>query len=307
LENIQDLRGVNVLDEKEFFDEFMVKEIFEASDLQWKTLSDIYDDYSHKQKFYDEICDEIIKHIKKDMTIEIQSINGRSKDPKHLVEKIIRKRGKEQNHKYAGINVCNYEHIIKDLVGVRILTLSKEDWEKVHDWLMQKFNPDIHSDAEIRMDEEPQAYTRYGDRDIFHGKIRQEHSNKGYRSQHYVVFYKSVYCEIQVRTLAEEVFGEFDHKVRYPYRDENNFLKRYTGIVSQFMNSVDELISTCFQMQETGWDTNNNYFTDEHYIDWKNTSKEKFQATIKKTSTKEEDLLQAANNIITRKGDNNER
>lgn len=122
------------------------------------------------------------------------------------------------------------------------------------------------------MKEPPVAYTRYGDRDIFKDKIRQEHSNKGYRSQHYVVGYKQCYCEIQVRTLSEEVLGEFDHKVKYPYRNQNNFLRRYTNTLSQLLDGVDELISTCLQMGEDGWEVNNGYYSEDVYIDWKHIS-----------------------------------
>ena len=77
------------------------------------------------------------------------------------------------------------------------------------------------------------AYIRYGDRDVFHGKIKTDYSNKGYRSQHYILKRDGVYFEIQVRTLAEEVYGEFDHRVRYPNEEENKFLIRYANIVSK--------------------------------------------------------------------------
>ena len=57
-----------------------------------------------------------------------------------------------------------------------------------------------------------------------------------------------------MRTLSEEVFGEFDYKVKYPYRDNNKFLIRYSNTLSQLLDSVDELISTCFQLNDSGWD-----------------------------------------------------
>lgn len=164
------------------------------------------------------------------------------------------------------------------MIGVRILVLSKEEWEGIFDLLCEKF-PD-EKEADINMAERPIAYTRYGDRDIFKGKIHKEHTNKGYRSQHYVVRYKKEYCEIQVRTLTEEVYGEFDHKVKYPYREDNKFLKRYTNSMSQLLDSVDELISTCFQMCEDGWENCNSYFEEDIYEDWQHTSQK-----VKKETT----------------------
>ena len=135
------------------------------------------------------------------------------------------------------------------------------------------------------MAERPIAYTRYGDRDIYKDKIYKEHSNRGYRSQHYIVRFNGVYCEIQVRTLAEEVYGEFDHRVKYPYREDNKFLIRYTGTLAQLLDSVDELISTCEQLRD-GWEDCGRYYDDDEYIDWTNISM-KSEHIIEKESTDE--------------------
>lgn len=259
-----------MLNQDTFFDKFKVKDLFEKSGLEWETLEKIYDDYSGRYDDIKNTCREIDQTIADNITIPIHSIRSRVKDPEHLIEKIIRKRGKEQKEKYSQINAENYLDIIRDFIGIRILVLSKEEWEGIFDWMVTAFSG--KSDAIGTMEERPVAYTRYGDRDIFGDKIHKEHTNKGYRSQHYIVKYKNYYCEIQVRTLAEEVFGEFDHKVKYPYREDNKFLKRYTTSVSQLLDSVDEIISTCFQLGETGWENCNSYYEDDRYVDWQNIS-----------------------------------
>lgn len=217
-------------------------------------LEQIYENYSRYRNELECLCKELERYISDHLSAStdgkkvFHSIRCRTKDQDHLIEKIIRKSGKEFSHKYQGIDVSNYCEIVRDLIGVRILVFSKEDWEAVFDKLVSIFPQDTASD--IHMAEEPVAYTRYSDRDIFKGKIQKEHSNKGYRSQHYVVWYKSCYCEIQVRTLTEEMYGEFDHIVKYPYRDDNKFLLCYTRTLSQLLGSVDELISTCFQLAD---------------------------------------------------------
>ena len=72
---------------------------------------------------------------------------------------------------------------------------------------MYLFLKSLSETSVLKFVEEPIAYTRYGDRDIYQDKIHEEHTNKGYRSQHYIVKYEDVYCEIQARTLAEEVLA----------------------------------------------------------------------------------------------------
>ena len=60
---------------------------------------------------------------------------------------------------------------------------------------------------------------------FFNYTIHKEYTDKGYRSQHYIFKYGNYYFEVQVRTIAEEVYAEFDHYVKYPYRENNHFLK----------------------------------------------------------------------------------
>lgn len=263
-----------MLDKDQFFEKYKVKKEFEESDLSWDTLEAIYDDYCSREQEIDLCTKELEQYIRNNMQAQIHSIRCRKKDPYHLIEKIIRKRGVEQSNKYKGINVDNYREIVRDLIGVRILIFSKEEWVGVFEDILNLFESSVAHEGQWFIAEAPVAYTRYGDRDIFTDKIHVEHSNKGYRSQHYIIFFNQYYCEIQVRTLTEEVYGEFDHKVKYPYRNDNKFLVRYTTTLSQLLGSVDELISTCFQMQPEGWEHCSKYYKEDKYIDWMNISKQ---------------------------------
>lgn len=301
-----------MLDKEAFFKKYSVQEYFQKSGLDWKNLEDIYDDYvQYRNTELDGLCVELENflmenfnvHSSSNGDIPLHSIKGRVKSPEHLVEKIIRKRGKEHSYKYKDIDVSNYKSIVRDLIGIRILVLAKEEWEGIFDEIVSLFPQNDSSD--IRMVESPKAYTRYGDRDIFKGKIVSEHSNKGYRSQHYVICFKGVYCEIQVRTLSEEVFGEFDHKVKYPYRDNNKFLIRYSNTLSQLLDSVDELISTCFQLNDSGWDMCDKYYENDKYIDWKNIDQEQRhsmdRSSVIQCKDNKIDMKQSAINIFIRK------
>lgn len=301
-----------MLDKEAFFKKYSVQEYFQKSGLDWKNLEDIYDDYvQYRNTELDGLCVELENflmenfnvHSSSNGDIPLHSIRGRVKSPEHLIEKIIRKRGKEHSYKYKDIDVSNYKSIVRDLIGIRILVLAKEEWEGIFDEIVSLFPQNDSSD--IRMVESPKAYTRYGDRDIFKGKIVSEHSNKGYRSQHYVICFKGVYCEIQVRTLSEEVFGEFDHKVKYPYRDNNKFLIRYSNTLSQLLDSVDELISTCFQLNDSGWDMCDKYYENDKYIDWKNIDQEQRHSmdrlSVIQCKDNKIDMKQSAINIFIRK------
>lgn len=304
-----------MLDKTHFFEKYKMEDEFEKSDFRWDTLEAIYEDYTspkEEERILQSVKD-LEKYIwthMKETEAEVHSIRCRRKAPEHLLEKIIRKCVKEQSKKYRDIGVHNYKEIVRDLIGVRILTLAKEDWEGVHDAVIKMFPAsEQNCPNTCIMAELPIAYTRYGDRNIFKGKIRAEHTNKGYRSQHYVVQFHGYYCEIQVRTLAEEVYGEFDHKVKYPYRNNNRFLRRYTNTLSQLLASVDELISICFQMDAEGWEQNSRYYVDDEYIDWRKIAQPIADKEQKKRQDRSYDSLPDkieigayANPIILRKG-----
>lgn len=303
-----------ILDKEIFLNKYHLKECFESSQLSWDTLEDIYRNYLNLQQSekFKNICRDFEDYCRNNInpSVPIHSIRCRSKDPEHVIEKIIRKRGKELNHKYKDIDSTNYAEIIRDLIGLRILVIKKEDWECVFDALVAAF-PNSQNQQDMYIAEEPVAYIRYGDRDIFNDKIHKEYSNKGYRSQHYIVKFKGYFCEIQVRTLAEEVYGEFDHMVKYPYRNDNHFLIRYTNTLSKLTDSIDEIMSTCLQINETGWVYCSQYFDEDKYLDWKKTSQrvcQKIPECDSESASSTSSVNSAinvrayANNILYRKG-----
>ena len=297
--------GCKDLEREMFFEKYKVEKYFEISGLKWETLKAIYNDYENDEKFFTQCATNLQSYITENLTHKVHSVQCRIKDGEHLIEKIIRKCGREQLGKYSGIDETNYREIVRDLVGVRILLFSKEGWEGVFDDLIRIFPAE--GNGSLFMKEEPVAYTRYGDRDIFRDKIHAEYTNKGYRSQHYIVSYSGCYCEIQVRTLPEEVYGEFDHHVKYQYREDNRFLIRYSTVLGQLLDSVDEIISTCYQMGENGWDACNHYYEKDTYVDWtrleqrpemslENTGRVKYVSDGQNVSIKDR-----ANRIIFRK------
>lgn len=178
-----------------------------------------------------------------------------------MIEKIIRKVGNEDSYKYQNINVVNYKDILRDLIGIRVIVVKKEGWKEAHDLICALFN--------TFYDDTPKAYVCYGDRKIFDEEtIDVDYTVKRYRSQHYVIKYEMHYAEIQVRTLAEEVYGEFDYRARYPYFKDNKFLIRYTNMISRGIAELDDMISTCMQLDDELLEKLNHKFEEDRYIDW---------------------------------------
>ena len=68
-------------------------------------------------------------------------------------------------------------------------------------------------------------------------------SGKHYRSIHYIIRYNEFYFEIQVRTLFEEGWLEFDHLIKYPNDQTNKKKQEYADILSSIAVAADRLIS----------------------------------------------------------------
>lgn len=291
------------IDKQRFLDEYKLQDVYKDSIIGWDIIEKIVSNYQHiRMADMDEIRKELECQLQKEFQGIVHSVDSRLKNPEHLAEKIIRKICIEDSNKYKEINIDNYHTIVRDLIGVRILVLAKEEWEQVHNKLCSMFvmNPN-EANAFGYMAEPPCAYIRYGDRDVFGNKIQTDYTNKGYRSQHYIVYFQGYYCEIQVRTISEEVFGEFDHRVRYPYRSSNNFLKRYTNTISQITSMVDEMVSTCLQMEGDMWDSCADYFKNDHYETFERTARPvKIGQNTSKTDLPR-DIEQVIQNKILRK------
>lgn len=103
-----------------------------------------------------------------------------------------------------------------------------------------------HDENHYYIAERPKAHIRNGDaREIFDKLLPPDcvMDGKVYRSVHYIIKYKGVYLEIQVRTLFEEGWGEVDHAIVYPYYQNDQILKKYTELLNRLSGLADEMSS----------------------------------------------------------------
>ncbi|MBD5492010.1 MAG: GTP pyrophosphokinase [Lachnospiraceae bacterium] len=249
----------------EFLKKYHISEAeFREAEISWDDLCEIYDDYvEHKQSKYKAIRDDFFDTYLKDMNegkseaerIKVHTISTRIKDPEHLLAKIvIRKR--KNDKKYYKLDKTNYEKFVTDLLGIRCLVTFKADWISFHEYIMSKFENDVKyyvkdSIADFDPDEshwyfaeEPKVHIRNGDfREIYKGVLSPDCiiDGKIYRAVHYIIKYKGIYLEIQLRTLFEESWSEIDHAIAYPYYKDDPILKEYTELLNRLAGLADEM------------------------------------------------------------------
>ena len=152
---------------------------FKAADISWEELAAIYDDYLSKEEKLREIGKDFVNDYLYDIErAGIHSYRYRTKNPGHLLEKIIRKR-KEDPEKFKDLNRNNYYKYMTDLIGIRVFFLYREDWIYFHKYITTVFenDPDIYvkdrgqdfdeDPSHCYIAERPKVYRRNGDTRIY--------------------------------------------------------------------------------------------------------------------------------------------
>lgn len=247
---------MELLEKEKFLNEYRItEEEFLEADMQWSELEAIYEDYERKTELLRDIGKEFVNDYLYDIErAGIHSYRYRTKDPEHLIDKIIRKR-REDKEKFAYVNRENYHMYFTDLIGIRVFFLYREDWRDFHNYITTTFenNPLIYvldrledfdkNPEHYYIAERPKVYKRSGDDKIYDTELLDIHSGGIYRSLHYIIKYKGYYVEIQCRTLFEEGWGEIDHDIVYPYFQDDEMLKDFSNILNRLSGVADEMSS----------------------------------------------------------------
>jgi len=178
----------------------------------------------------------------------IHSVKVRVKEPSHLHEKLTRKyidaidEGREFD-----ITLTNLYERVTDLVGARILHLHTRQFADINRILNELLGEELYEIVEG-----PTA--RYWDNEYkayFESiGISVEANPRLYTSVHYTVKPTKKTPrrgEIQVRTLAEELWGEVDHALNYPNRADNVSVREQLLVLARVTSSCTRLVDSVFK------------------------------------------------------------
>lgn len=173
----------------------------------------------------------------------VHSVKMRLKEPDHLREKLNRK------WNYDGpIGPDNLFDRITDLAGVRVLHVYQAQFLKIHGEILGKVN-DL---KDWYLPESPQAYTWDPESKKFFedAGIIVQVKESFYTSVHYLVRPRSdspICCEIQVRTLFEEIWGEVDHTLNYPEPSSNLSCREQLRVLAKLVGAGSRLVDSIFR------------------------------------------------------------
>ncbi|WP_394752888.1 RelA/SpoT domain-containing protein [Crenothrix sp.] len=172
----------------------------------------------------------------------IHSIKSRLKDPSHLEDK-LRRKFKDG----AVITKENVSTEITDLIGVRVLHLYQDQFPSINEAINKKIE-----NGDWVFVEQPKAFTWDPESEKFYKtqNVLTELRETYYTSIHYVVKpnnKNSICCEIQVRTLFEEIWGEIDHSINYPHPTDSIACREQLRVLSKLVSTGTRLADSIFR------------------------------------------------------------
>ncbi|MDH4906144.1 RelA/SpoT domain-containing protein [Xanthomonas axonopodis pv. ricini] len=177
----------------------------------------------------------------------IHSIKRRLKDENHLRGKIERKVA--AGHEITPENIFSE---ITDLAGIRIIHLYQGQFEEIHNFIVSKIKKKTW-----KLVEKPVAYTWDPESESYFRsfKISTKLKPSFYTSVHYLISPqnedKDIVCEIQVRTLFEEAWGEIDHSINYPSKTSDLANREQLRVLSKLVSTGSRLAESIFKVHNS--------------------------------------------------------
>ncbi|MCM1174327.1 MAG: hypothetical protein NC341_04660 [Blautia sp.] len=244
-----------------------------------KICRGIYERYDAMQKRLEAVKLDCITEFNAIEGVYLKS--GRVKGKDSLLRKVIDKRQENIaafDSKYYNLDEFNYDKIITDLVGIRLIINYRGKWIDIHRKILGNFplfdkelyveNPLLeHRAGEKFQAEWPIVYYAQNDpiQEYRDEGLCVKLKEIGYRGIHYILSYEETYIEIQLRTIYDEAWSECDHNYVYK-KDENrshdalvqlseilNRLTHLSDILNDTMKSVHDKEGIVFSQQENVW------------------------------------------------------
>ena len=185
----------------------------------------------------------------------IHFIKFRVKDPDSLRAKIERRLARTPGF---AVDAANIFERFTDLAGVRIIHLHTEQMNHAHPRILK-----VLENAQYEIAGPPTAYcwdVEY--QQLFERMgIRTEQRRSMYTTVHYDVVANretGIRCELQVRTLMDEVWAEVSHRVNYPMDSPSATCQDQLKVLARLTSGCGRLVDSIFKVHHQAVDRASN-------------------------------------------------
>jgi putative GTP pyrophosphokinase len=162
----------------------------------------------------------IAEHKNRGLYSPIELVEGRVKSIDSILDKMRRK----------NVSLGEIEEKIEDIAGVRITCQFVEDIDRVVEMIKNRTDMEVHLEKDY----------------VNHMKA------SGYRSYHMIIRYlvntikgpKTLYAEIQIRTMAMDFWATIEHSLQYKYKGNiPDYVQKKLIDASEAIISLDQAMS----------------------------------------------------------------
>lgn len=202
------------------------------------------------EKAYEYFCRRILTLLEGNPRLDLEgmncvhSIKYRKKSRSSIKDKCERK-----EKKGVIVNGENCHSEIEDYFGVRLLHLHLDQLPQIHSFLVEQMDK-----GEFIFGERPKAYTWDPEFKMILEELgfQVEFKESLYTSVHYILRNSEdspIRCELQVRTLFEEAWGELDHWINYPVSAQKMALREQLLVLSRVVTAGSRLAVSIHRLQ----------------------------------------------------------
>ena len=211
---------------------------------QLRSIDGAVEHFRQNRHLFETFAQALLAYFQNDPSLmaSIHTIKYRIKDADHLHRKLVRK-ALEGNL----IDRSTLFDQVNDLAGVRLIHLHTEQMRDIHNAIKR-----IVEEEQIKFVEPPTANCWDIEYENFYREIgiAPRSRESMYTTVHYILQANKrtkVTCEVQVRTLMDEVWGEVSHRVNYPEESPSRSCKDQLKVLARLTSGCTRLVDAIFQ------------------------------------------------------------
>ena len=221
------------------------------SDTEQFRLAKAVEHFEENRHRFDIVARNLVDCFSEDPVLHdlIHFIKYRVKTPQSLSGKLLRL---AQEKSAKPIDKTNLFSRVNDLAGVRIIHLHTDQLVQVHPQILIILDENGYS-----LVDKPVAYCWDDEYEDLFSKLglRTERPKRisMYTTVHYDVRASQrsgIACELQVRSLADELWGEVSHRVSYPVESPSEACRDQLRVLARLTSGSGRLVDSIFKTHQ---------------------------------------------------------
>ena len=218
----------------------------QLSDTAQREIANALSHFEANRYRFDIVANNLVDCFSKDPVLAqwIHFIKYRIKDQQSLADKLRRL---AQEDPSLSIDASNLFDRVSDLAGVRIIHLHNDQLVDLHPRVLEILDQNQY----VRL-RDPVAHCWDDEYEALFRNIglRTKRVDSMYTTVHYDVQASQnppITCELQVRSLADEIWGEVSHRVNYPTESPSEACRDQLKVLARLTSGCGRLVDSIFK------------------------------------------------------------